>query len=193
MDFHDPCADLFPHTEQSKQCNQMQRKIFHQLNHRVFPEKKEPDFANTTVELAIGKSWEVALQDKKEENIKIHPFVSSTSSTCLSHKQKKSRKPQNPEALVQPPRKLLKTPESERPGLTFFVVTFRQHCPMNNPTAFSRLRGDDLRTFDYNGKNVALTEATKSRKAKKKDNFPLKCLFYQITGDPEPLLLARNN
>lgn len=130
---------------------------------------------------------------KRRRTLKFTPLSTPHPPPASAISKKKSRKPQNPEALVQPPRKLLKTPEFEWPGLTFFVVTFRQHCPMNNPTAFSRLRGDDLRTFDYNGKNVALTEATISRKAKKKDNFPLKCLFYQITGDPEPLLLARNN
>lgn len=62
----------------------MQRKIFHQLSRRVFPEKRELDIGNITVEFPIGKAWEQSLQDKKQENIKIHPFA--TSSTCLRHK-----------------------------------------------------------------------------------------------------------
>lgn len=65
MEFHDPFAGLFPHTEQNKQGNQMQRKIFHHLNHRVFPEKTWNYIDNIIVEFPIGEVLEQGLQDKK--------------------------------------------------------------------------------------------------------------------------------
>lgn len=55
----------------------------------VFPEKRELDIGNLTVEFPIGKALEQSLQDKKQKKMKIHPFGSSTLSTCLSHKKKK--------------------------------------------------------------------------------------------------------
>lgn len=95
----------------------MQRKIFHQLNQRVLPEKEDLEFP-------IGKALEQSLQDKEQESIKVHLFASLTSSTPASATRKKGRKPQYPKAVVQPHKKMLKNPEFKWPVLTFFFVTF---------------------------------------------------------------------
>lgn len=71
----------------------MQRKIFHQLNQRVLPEKKELDTGSITMDFPIGKALEQSLQNKEQENIKIHPFAIHTSSICLRHKEKKEENP----------------------------------------------------------------------------------------------------